>query len=460
MGLLTRNILKARMNRNDDKGGEIAAPQHRPLGSVLKRGISGGVVITAASALFSIATEAALARVLGVSQYGVYAYTVTMVGILVIIARMGFDLALLRFVPAYTAREEWDLLKGILSRSFKLVSASGFAFAILGVLVVWMARQGIDHELTVTILIGMSLVPIVSLINLMQASIRAWKHIVVAQIPLQIMLPSLVVTAVFILASATSGNVKASQAILGNVIASGIAFIVAALLFRAYQPKQLHSIAPVFRTSEWLCGALPLLFVTGAIAILNQTGTFMLGLLVGTDAAGIYNAALRLSLVSAFPAAATVTIVTPLISELHVLNRQDDLQKMLKSVAIGVSAVTGVIGVATIVLGEWLLSWFGADFKGAYSSLSILTAGQMINSLSGPVGYLLMQTGNQRNAAMILGMGAAFNIVLNLFLIPVFGLVGAALATMLAASAWNITMVLHAHRQLGLNTTVFSLPRR
>ena len=55
---------------------------------------------------------------------------------------------------------------------------------------------------------------------------------------------------------------------------------------------------------------------------------------------------------------------------------------------------------------------------------------------------------------------AALNIILNGLLIPVFGTIGAALATAMSMAAWNLIMIVFITRRLGLNPTVLSLPLR
>ena len=61
-------------------------------------------------------------------------------------------------------------------------------------------------------------------------------------------------------------------------------------------------------------------------------------------------------------------------------------------------------------------------------------------------------TGNQNIYASILFIGAVLNIVLNLILIPLYGINGAALASMSSLIIWNLSMVLVVKKKLGFYT--------
>ena len=87
---------------------------------------------------------------------------------------------------------------------------------------------------------------------------------------------------------------------------------------------------------------------------------------------------------------------------------------------------------ALIVFNDSFLLLFGKDFVQGGMALIILSLGQLINAATGPVGALLTMTGQERGAAVVLGAGATLNVLLSVILVPILGLLGAAIA---AASA-------------------------
>ena len=61
-------------------------------------------------------------------------------------------------------------------------------------------------------------------------------------------------------------------------------------------------------------------------------------------------------------------------------------------------------------------------------------------------------TGNQNIYAIILLIGAILNVVLNLILIPLYGINGAAIASMSSLIVWNLSMVLVVKQKFGFYT--------
>ena len=115
--------------------------------------------------------------------------------------------------------------------------------------------------------------------------------------------------------------------------------------------------------------------------------------------------------------------------------------------------MTLVLFVIIVVGGRFLLAAFGPGFEDAYIPLVILGAGQLVNALCGPVGLLLMMTGNERLTLAVLVGSVIVNLVLNVLLIPVWGLTGAAVSTGVSMALWNILLGMKVRCRLGIAST-------
>ncbi|MCK5230488.1 MAG: polysaccharide biosynthesis C-terminal domain-containing protein [Desulfobulbaceae bacterium] len=91
--------------------------------------------------------------------------------------------------------------------------------------------------------------------------------------------------------------------------------------------------------------------------------------------------------------------------------------------------------------------------------MAILAAGQLINAAMGSMGFLLNMTGYERDVARTLLMTAGLNILLNLALIPTFGMAGAASATAVSLTLWSILLYRIVKRRIGINSTAFAVNR-
>ncbi len=71
----------------------------------------------------------------------------------------------------------------------------------------------------------------------------------------------------------------------------------------------------------------------------------------------------------------------------------------------------------------------------------------------GSVGPILTMTGHEYETAKISAIAAGLNIILNIALIPNWGIEGAAIATATSMIFWHIFLVILIYQRLGLHST-------
>ncbi|TIN59862.1 MAG: lipopolysaccharide biosynthesis protein, partial [Mesorhizobium sp.] len=118
-----------------------------------------------------------------------------------------------------------------------------------------------------------------------------------------------------------------------------------------------------------------------------------------------------------------------------------------------------LMALLVLALGEPMLVLFGPEFTSGYPLLFLLVFGVVARAAVGPCESLLTMSGNQNICAAVYAMTLAFNIALNVVLIPMFGLWGAAMATAFAmifeAGALSFTV----WRKLGIAMLIFLAPK-
>ena len=83
-------------------------------GRPLARASIAALAVFVVGAGLSYAAQLVTARVIGPDSYGVYAYVLAWVTLLGYFSTLGFHVSVLRFVPAYQAKEEWALVRGVI----------------------------------------------------------------------------------------------------------------------------------------------------------------------------------------------------------------------------------------------------------------------------------------------------------------------------------------------------------
>lgn len=428
--------------------------------AVLARGTGGALAVMVAGAGIGFTAQIILARLLGVEQYGQYAYVISWLMILVLPCKLGMELALVRFLAAYRARKEWDLLYGIVRFTKKSTLMTSLVVACVTALVIWGIRFRIDALLARTFWLGCLIIPVLTMLHIRQSALRAFKNVILARFSESIIQPLSLIFLVITVGMFTSAPLNAPLVMTFH----GTTLLLALFFASKWLSKPMSQVprSTVVRTNpkEWLAVGLPLLMMGGFSFVIQRADIIMIGAYLGTTKAGIYIAAVRLANLLVLGLTAANFIAAPLISELHVQGKNRELQKIISKIALGVCGLTIPVAAGMVIFSSWLLKLFGNEFESGLNSLLILIGGQSANALFGPVGYLLTMTGHQRHAALAMGTTACLNLIMNAALIPLMGISGAALATALSTVIWNMLMYGMVRRHLNLDPTILSVSRK
>ena len=211
---------------------------------------------------------------------------------------------------------------------------------------------------------------------------------------------------------------------------------------------------------SWLALALPMILISGIGLLLNRTDIIMLGSFMGPAESGVYAIGSRFAELATFGLAAVNTVLAPRISEMYHAGERDRLQGLV-AVAVGFSLVFTLCVAAVLgAFGQVLLALFGERFPAAYLPMLILLGGQIINALAGSVGYLMIMTGRQREAAIILFAALVVNVGGNLAFIPQWGLQGAATATGLSIAFLNVALLIRVRKHMDIDPSILALRLR
>ena len=175
--------------------------------------------------------------------------------------------------------------------------------------------------------------------------------------------------------------------------------------------------------------ALPLSMLSIFALIYVRTDTIMLSVMKGDAVVGWYNAAYNLVLGFSPIPLLFMNALFPLMSSYSVSSK-DSLkiiyEKSFKYLFIlGLPLAVGI----TLLADRFILLFYGQQFYPSIIVLQILAWNVLLAFLHSCLGFILVTLGKQNRMAVIAGCTALINVILNLFLIPSFSYVGAAIAT-------------------------------
>jgi len=115
-------------------------------------------------------------------------------------------------------------------------------------------------------------------------------------------------------------------------------------------------------------------------------------------------------------------------------------------------ALISVPAVAVLLIGgRVVLHAYGSAFVDAYPILAVLTSGTLVGATMGIIsGFLLTMTGHERAASRMVVGTALLNLALTITLTPLFGAVGAAVATVTAGLTRVGLLSWYAQRYVGV----------
>jgi O-antigen/teichoic acid export membrane protein len=420
----------------------------------LARKASGAFALKCTFICLSFVISFLLARVLGATGYGVYAYAMSWATLLGQLTMLGTDTLLVRNVAAYQAQSAPGLMRGLLRWAHYTVAILSSGTALLAAGVIWMLSDRLDVQTLSALWIALFFLPLTALTGLRRATMQGLHHVVTGELPEMLIRP---VSLILMIGGAyllLGKNLSAIWAVGLNVLAAGIAFLIGTLFLRKILSQAVSKASPVYQIHMWMVSALQLMLYAAIHMIDGKTDILMLGTLKGASAVGVYHIVSRGSDMVSFILTAVNTALSPTIVSLYASGDMQRLQSVITRSARVVLFTSLPIGLALIVFGDRFLLLFGPDFTQGHAALAILCVGGLMNTACGSVGRLLIMTGHERFVMIATAISTTLNIVLNLVLIPRWNLVGAATATATSMILWNLLLVIGAHRSLGINSTI------
>ncbi|MDN5851202.1 MAG: polysaccharide biosynthesis C-terminal domain-containing protein [Nitrococcus sp.] len=409
------------------------------------------MLIKIASTLLALVLAIVLARTLGPEGYGIYAYIFAIVSVVAIPAQLGLPHLVVRETAKAQSTENWGAMKGIWRWASAITGVFSLTLMTIGGLFIWLFADMLSSIQATTLAWGFLLVPLIALGNLRGAALRGLRHVVQGQLPEHVLRPGLFIVFLLLLALALpQRDVTAAEAMELHACAAAVAFLIGGLLLYRHRPKgAAAAIRPTYDGSVWIRSALPLALIGGLSLINKHMDILMLGMFNDSADVGRYRVAVQGGMLVAFGMQAVSLAVAPHFARLHSKGDSSRLQNLVTMSGRGIVFLTLPVATVLIIFGKEILAIvFGTPFAAASVPLAILAVGQLINAATGPAATLLNMTGNERHVARGVGGAAALNVILNLLLIPPFGINGAAVAT--AGSFILMQILLRRHTQLSL----------
>lgn len=405
------------------------------------------------SAVIAFISQVLMARWMGSFEYGIFVLVwVTMV-IVGNLACLGFHTSVIRFIPEYRERNMLAELRGIVVASRLFVLIASTAIAGLGALGVWLCADWIESYYVMPFILGLFCLPMIAMGDLLQGQSRANSWALFALSPTYLVRPVLIL-ALMALMLAVGYAPDARTAIFASIAATYATTLAQLIGVTTRMGRNIPSGPMKVHFGEWFIVSLPIFLVESFFFLLTNADVLMVGAYLQPNDVAVYFATVKtLALVHFVYFSVKAGVAQRYAQFTH--GEPEKLAAFARETVSWTFWPSLLMALLVLALGEPMLVLFGPEFTAGYPLLFLLVFGVVARAAVGPCESLLTMSGNQNICAAVYAMTLAFNIGLNVVLIPLFGLWGAAIATSLAmvfeASALSFTV----WRKLGIVMLIF-----
>lgn len=421
------------------------------------KGASSSFMVKAASAAVSLIFYMYLGRVLGADGAGVFFLTLTVLTIASVVGRFGLENTLLKLVSKGISINEWGIVYDAYVKSFRLVIIVSIlisACIYIGSNYLSMLLFSTDENALLIELAAISVTPLaLSVLN--AQAIQGLKEIFYSSIILNLLIPLIALSTAIMIA----GNYGVLGVVSSYVFAIFIVFFISLLLWFYLIKDQVRDSGKV-TNEEIYTSCVPLFWVSLLQMIINWFPYMVLGTSANEADVGVFGVCVRVITLFGFFLMALNSITAPKIAAMYKKQSIDEIELMCRSSSTLLLYATLPLFFATYFGAEYILTLFGREFAGNSLILRVLMLGQFINIFMGSVGVLLAMTGNEKSMRNNLVFTATLCVVLNLVLVPLYGLLGAAISFSLSMGVQNLSMAYKAKSVINIITIPYLNPTR
>lgn len=369
---------------------------------------------------------------IGVEQYGLISIGIAVLGIAATLSLFGMSESVLRYVSYYKGKGDKAKIKGVILSSFKITTILSLIIATLVFVFSEFISVNIFHnpQLTPILKIFAIAIPFNVFREISLSIIKAFKkaeyEVYSKNITENVIKVLLTVLLLYFGFSVFGAAVAYFLAIF---ISTFVAFYFFKKVYTSFKTK----LSPIYSNRELFSYCWPLVFNTVLFQVILWTDTFMIGYFKTVSDVGVYNAALPTAqLMYLFPYALMV-LFFPVLTELYAKKSRQAFRSVYETTTKWIFMVNIILLSLFILFSKEILGClFGQEYVVGSVILIILSSGYFLYYLMTNSNYVLMTLKKTKLIFFNTVVGALFNLILNFILIPLYGILGAAIATIIS----------------------------
>ena len=361
------------------------------------------------------------ARFFGVESYGNFVISFTIFSAVSLISVFGLPFAIEYFIP----RVKKSVAKGVFVES-ALISI-GLSTILCSILLLFSSNLADVFNVTdyLMFVIFLLVAPLGALAEVLSSVFRAYRNVKWEVLYKRVLIQTGIVVMLILFYLLNTGTISiALSFVVSYIIATLImVYIVNYHIFGGTRYVK-------FDVSRLVRYSLPLSLSLMMLFLMTWEDNLIVSYFLGPKFAGLYGSAAPISQVLILPSSMFSIILLPVLSNIVSKRKYKDLNKSLQFSMKWTVLSSLAFAVPLMLFSELLLSLlFGSAFASASTALSILVIGYILFGVFQVLSRVLMSYGKTDYYLLASIISVISNFILNVALVPVLGINGAAIGT-------------------------------
>ena len=395
--------------------------------------------------------SALLARWVGPEYLGIYSMANAIMLISEVLSKMGMETGVMRFISRLDPKNDRNEISKIITSALKMCIVFSLVIMIILIFSASFIVNNIlsEQSLMISVLVVFSIaIPFNSATFIAASATQGYKKLKYKAFVTQFINPSTLLFSMIL----CFAFISKESAMMYPMLITGIIGLISIFQPLRYLSKVKFSDIISSRFNyDLLKFSYPFMFVVILQTLMHWMDILMLGFFTNSTTVGLYHPAARTAGLLQSLLMSFIGIYAPLISQFHSENNISKMKDTYKLVSRWLLVFSIPVSIMLFVFPENILSLFGNEYLVSKNVLVVLTASTLIQAFFGAASPTLGMSGFAKLVLVNTAIAFILNFVLNYYLIPLYGIKGAAYATLITMTLIGLLRSVQVRFYLKMN---------
>jgi len=389
-----------------------------------------------------------LARWVGAEFLGIYSMANAIMLIAEVLGKMGLETGVMRFISRLNPEADTEKIQKLIASALKMTIA--FSLVIMVGLIIssdFIVTQILNESpLLISVIIVFAIaIPFNALTLVSAFATQGFKRLKYKTLVTQFLNPTLLLGSMVM----CYWFVSTESAVMVPMLLTGIVgfFVMLSVLKKVSGMSNNQIVKSKFDISLLKYS----MFVTILQTFMHWMDILMLGYFTDATTVGLYHPAARTAGLLQALLLSFISIYAPMMAQFHGAGDREKMDHTYKLVSRWLLICAIPISAVFIIFPGKVLLLFGPEYLPSAKILVILTGATFIQAVLGAAGPALSMSGHTKLVLWNTIGAFVLNFGLNIFLIPKYGIVGAAIATLISLTILGFARIIEVQIILRMN---------